>query len=167
MAAPLTTLTSQNFPFVRSRAADKAFSELNLFHVCPHTHLSWSLSAVYGGGERLGLGAGESSRRITLCPCAFFSHKLSPAERNNIGNWELLAVKLALEEWRHQLGGVEQPFGLTIKTFSTSAQPNGWTHASPGGLYSLTASTFFLSYHSLCFVPHLSEYCYWTASVWQ
>ncbi|XP_048010473.1 uncharacterized protein LOC125244430 [Megalobrama amblycephala] len=35
-------------------------------------------------------------------PCAFYSHRLSPAERNyDIGNRELLAVKLALEEWRH------------------------------------------------------------------
>ncbi|KAK5885832.1 hypothetical protein CesoFtcFv8_016929 [Champsocephalus esox] len=44
-------------------------------------------------------------------PCAFFSRKLSPAERNyDIGNRELLAVKLALEEWRHWLEGAEQPF---------------------------------------------------------
>jgi len=35
-------------------------------------------------------------------PCAFFSKKFSPAEANyDIGNRELLAVKLALEEWRH------------------------------------------------------------------
>jgi hypothetical protein len=34
------------------------------------------------------------------------SSKLSPAERNfDIGNRELLAVKLALEEWRHWLEG--------------------------------------------------------------
>ncbi|KAF7640754.1 hypothetical protein LDENG_00016960, partial [Lucifuga dentata] len=44
-------------------------------------------------------------------PCAYFSHKLSPAEENyDIGNRELLAVKLALEEWRHWLEGAEQPF---------------------------------------------------------
>lgn len=34
-----------------------------------------------------------------LYPVAFFSRKLSPAERNyDIGNCELLAVKLSLEE---------------------------------------------------------------------
>ncbi len=39
-------------------------------------------------------------------PCAYFSHCLSPAERKyDIGNRELLAVKLALEEWRHWLEG--------------------------------------------------------------
>ncbi|KAK3506694.1 hypothetical protein QTP70_015432 [Hemibagrus guttatus] len=46
-----------------------------------------------------------------LHPCAFFSHKLNPAERNyDIGNRELLAIKLALEEWRHWLEGARHPF---------------------------------------------------------
>lgn len=44
-------------------------------------------------------------------PCAFFSKKLSSAESNyDIGNRELLAVKLALEEWRHWLEGARHPF---------------------------------------------------------
>ena len=44
-------------------------------------------------------------------PCAFLSRWLSRAERNyDVGNRELLAVKLALEEWRHWLEGTEQPF---------------------------------------------------------
>ncbi|KAK3517438.1 hypothetical protein QTP70_010681 [Hemibagrus guttatus] len=43
-----------------------------------------------------------------LHPCAFFSRKLNPAEVNyDIGNRELLAVKLALEEWRHWLEGAK------------------------------------------------------------
>lgn len=42
---------------------------------------------------------------------AFFSRKLSPAERSyDVGNRELLAVKLALEEWRHWLEGAAHPF---------------------------------------------------------
>ncbi|KAK3556977.1 hypothetical protein QTP70_022326 [Hemibagrus guttatus] len=46
-----------------------------------------------------------------LHPCAFFSQKLNPAEMNyDIGNQELLAVKLALEEWRHWLEGAKHPF---------------------------------------------------------
>lgn len=41
----------------------------------------------------------------------FFSWRLSSAERNYaVGNRELLAVVLALEEWRHWLEGVDQPF---------------------------------------------------------
>lgn len=36
---------------------------------------------------------------------------MSPAERNyNVGDRELLAVKLALEEWRHWLEGAQEPF---------------------------------------------------------
>lgn len=35
-----------------------------------------------------------------LHPCAFFSKCLSPAKRNyDVGNGELLAIKLAIEEW--------------------------------------------------------------------
>jgi len=50
-----------------------------------------------------------------LHPCAFFSRKLSPAERNyDIGNRELLAIKLALEEWRHWLEGAQHPFTVLI-----------------------------------------------------
>lgn len=46
-----------------------------------------------------------------LHPCAFFSLRLSHAERNyGIGNRELLVVKLALEEWRHWLEGTKVPF---------------------------------------------------------
>ncbi|KAI3358929.1 hypothetical protein L3Q82_015322 [Scortum barcoo] len=41
----------------------------------------------------------------------FFSRRLTPAERNyDVGNRELLAVVLALQEWRHWLEGAEQPF---------------------------------------------------------
>ncbi len=46
-----------------------------------------------------------------LHPCAFFSRKLSSAEQNyDIGNRELLAIKLALEEWRHRLEGARHLF---------------------------------------------------------
>ncbi len=44
-------------------------------------------------------------------PCAFMSRRLSEAERNyHVGDRELLAVKLALEEWRHWLEGTQHPF---------------------------------------------------------
>ncbi|KAK3516573.1 hypothetical protein QTP70_021975 [Hemibagrus guttatus] len=46
-----------------------------------------------------------------LHPCAFFSRKFNLAEVNyDIGNWELLAIKLALEEWRSWLEGAKHPF---------------------------------------------------------
>ncbi|KAL0147984.1 hypothetical protein M9458_056711 [Cirrhinus mrigala] len=47
-----------------------------------------------------------------------FSHRLSPAERNyDIGNRELLAIKLALEEWRHWLEGSGVPTFLIKQRF--------------------------------------------------
>ncbi|KAK7922262.1 hypothetical protein WMY93_009164 [Mugilogobius chulae] len=61
-----------------------------------------------------GVGAVLSQRSPVdqkVHPCAFFSRRLSPAEHNySIGDRELLAVKLALEEWRHYLEGAEHPF---------------------------------------------------------
>ena len=46
-----------------------------------------------------------------LYPCAYYSIKLSPAERNyDVGDRELLAVKLALDEWRHWMEGAKDPF---------------------------------------------------------
>lgn len=46
-----------------------------------------------------------------LHPCAYFSKKLSLAEQNyDIGNRELLTIKLSLEVWRHWLEGAKHPF---------------------------------------------------------
>ncbi len=62
----------------------------------------------------VGVGAVLSQRSSAdgkMHPCTYFSHRLSPAERNyDIGNRELLVVKLALEEWRHWLEGSGLPF---------------------------------------------------------
>ncbi|KAK3529207.1 hypothetical protein QTP70_021434 [Hemibagrus guttatus] len=44
-------------------------------------------------------------------PCAFYSRKLTTTEVNyDVGNRELLAIKAALEEWRHWLEGAHHPF---------------------------------------------------------
>ena len=53
----------------------------------------------------------QSEQDDKMHPCAFLSRQLSRAERNyDVGNRELLAVKRALEEWRHWLEGAEHPF---------------------------------------------------------
>lgn len=61
-----------------------------------------------------GIGAVLSQRHEPsnkMFPCAYFSRKLSAAERNyDVGNRELLATKAAMEEWRHWLEGAQQPF---------------------------------------------------------
>lgn len=45
-----------------------------------------------------------------LHPVAFFSRKLTPSEKNyDVGDRELLAIKLALEEWRYLLEGAGHP----------------------------------------------------------
>lgn len=64
-----------------------------------------------------GAGAVLSQRgdRGKLLSCSFFSKTFSPAKRNYaIGDKELLAIKLALEEWRHLLEGARFP--VTIYT---------------------------------------------------
>ncbi len=61
----------------------------------------------------VGVGAILSQRGedCRMHPCAFMSRCLSEAERNyHVGDRELLAVKLALEEWRHWLEGTQHPF---------------------------------------------------------
>ncbi|KAG1934122.1 retrotransposable element [Pimephales promelas] len=61
-----------------------------------------------------GIGAVLSQRQGNpekLFPCAYYSRKLNSAERNyDVGDRELLAMKAALEEWRHWLEGAHLPF---------------------------------------------------------
>ncbi|KAI2647957.1 Transposon Tf2-9 polyprotein [Labeo rohita] len=65
-------------------------------------------AADTGVGAVLSQWSGEP---LALHPCAYYSKKLTPAEQNyGIGDHELLAIKLALKEWRHWLGGAKHPF---------------------------------------------------------
>ncbi|KAK3544371.1 hypothetical protein QTP86_010148 [Hemibagrus guttatus] len=109
IANPLTSLL-QNKPksLAWSPAAEEAFNTLKkafttaplLIHPDPDKPFIVEVDAsTTGVGAVLSQQQGNPSR---LHPCAFFSRKLNPAERNyDIGNRELLAVKLALEEWRN------------------------------------------------------------------
>ncbi|KAK3544089.1 hypothetical protein QTP86_001255, partial [Hemibagrus guttatus] len=118
IAHPLTSLL-RNKPksLAWSPAAEKAFNLLKraftttplLVHPDPDKPFIVEVDAsTTGVGAVLSQQQGNPSR---LHPCAFFSRKLNPAERNyDIGNRELLAVKLALEEWRHWLEGAKHPF---------------------------------------------------------
>ena len=67
--------------------------------------------------SEVGVGAGlsQGSSPGKWVPCAFFSRELSVAERNyDVGDRELLAIKLAFEEWRHWLEGASHP--VTVYT---------------------------------------------------
>ena len=117
VAAPLTALTSSAVPFQWPPTAERAFGELKSrfssapILIFPDTSRQFIVEV---DASDTGVGAVLSQRSAEdqkVHPCAFFSRKLSPAERNyDIGNRELLAVKLAMEEWRHWLEGAEQPF---------------------------------------------------------
>ncbi|KAK3511404.1 hypothetical protein QTP70_007228 [Hemibagrus guttatus] len=118
IANPLTSLL-RNKPksLAWSPATEEAFNLLKkafttaplLVHPDPNKPFIVEVDAsTTGVGAVLSQQQGNPSR---LHPCAFFSRKLSPAERNyDIRNRELLAVKLALEEWRHWLEGAKHPF---------------------------------------------------------
>ncbi|KAK7929110.1 hypothetical protein WMY93_005505 [Mugilogobius chulae] len=117
LASPLTRLTSSNLSFIWDLDTEQAFQNLKrqftsapvLVHPDPALQFIVEVDASDSG-----VGAVLSQRSPSdqkLHPCAFFSRKLSSAERNyTIGDRELLAVKLALEEWRHYLEGAEVPF---------------------------------------------------------
>ncbi|KAI7797064.1 hypothetical protein IRJ41_012065 [Triplophysa rosa] len=117
VAAPLTALTSTKIPFSWNALAQVAFDKLKSRFVSapvlclpdPDRQFIVEVDA-----SDVGVGAVLSQRAEhdgKVHPCAFFSHRLSPAERNyDIGNRELLAVRLALGEWRHWLEGTTQPF---------------------------------------------------------
>ncbi|KAK5927636.1 hypothetical protein CgunFtcFv8_012771 [Champsocephalus gunnari] len=115
-AAPLTKLTSVKVPFVWSSETEAAFAMLKcLFSSAPvlsHPDSSAPFVVEVDASDT-GVGAVLSQRSASdqkLHPCAFFSRR-SPAERNyDVGNRELLAVVLALQEWRHWLEGTTHPF---------------------------------------------------------
>ncbi|KAK3512832.1 hypothetical protein QTP70_026483 [Hemibagrus guttatus] len=118
ITSPLTSLL-RNKPklLTWNPAATQAFDTLKTgFTTAPLlTHPNPELPFIVEvDASTTGVGAvlsqQQGSPRI-LHPCAFFSRKLSPAEVNyDIGNRELLAIKLALEEWRHWLEGAKHPF---------------------------------------------------------
>ncbi|KAI2662144.1 Transposon Tf2-9 polyprotein [Labeo rohita] len=117
LAAPLTALTSPRMAFRWSDAAEAAFANLKRRFVSAPVLVTPDPSrqfVVEVDASEVGVGAVLSQRSPSddkMHPCAFFSHRLSSAESNyDIGNRELLAVKLALEEWRHWLEGSGVPF---------------------------------------------------------
>ncbi|KAL0155123.1 hypothetical protein M9458_049386, partial [Cirrhinus mrigala] len=118
--APLTSLLRGKLKRLTwDPAAHEAFQHIKkLFSTAPLLHhpkpnLPFTVEAdasTTGVGAVLSQAVSESS---VLHPCAAFSRKLSLAEQNyDVGNRELLAIKLALEEWRHWLKGAVHPFTI-------------------------------------------------------
>ncbi|KAL0147880.1 hypothetical protein M9458_056801, partial [Cirrhinus mrigala] len=118
IAAPLTSMTRKgprtlhwtyesNLAFQNLK--DRFTSAPILRHPDPEREFVVEVDA-----SNSGIGAILSQRHGNppkLFPCAFYSRKLTPAERNyDVGDRELLALKAALEEWRHWLEGAKEPF---------------------------------------------------------
>uniref|UniRef100_A0A8C5M9T8 Gypsy retrotransposon integrase-like protein 1 n=1 Tax=Leptobrachium leishanense TaxID=445787 RepID=A0A8C5M9T8_9ANUR len=118
--APITALTrkggdTQNW----SSSALEAFERLKeafstapiLHHPDPNRPFVLEVDA-----SETGVGAVLSQRPADdkpMQPCGFYSRKLSPTEaRYDIGDRELLAIILALKEWRHLLEGSTCPFSI-------------------------------------------------------
>ncbi|CAJ0964647.1 unnamed protein product [Ranitomeya imitator] len=115
IAKPLTDLTKKGADVIKwSSAAVEAFQELKRrFSSAPvlcQPDVSLPFQVEVDASE-IGAGAVLSQRSSdgsVMKPCAFFSRKFSPAERNyDVGNRELLAMKWAFEEWRHWLEGAK------------------------------------------------------------
>uniref|UniRef100_A0A674P5X9 Gypsy retrotransposon integrase-like protein 1 n=1 Tax=Takifugu rubripes TaxID=31033 RepID=A0A674P5X9_TAKRU len=117
VAAPLSALTSTSRPFTWTPEAETAFSALKdrfttapvLAHPDPARQFIVEVDASDAGFGAVLSQRSEADQKIH--PCAYFSRRFDPAERNyDVGNRELLAVYGALVEWRHWLEGARHPF---------------------------------------------------------
>ncbi|KAI3355891.1 hypothetical protein L3Q82_004439 [Scortum barcoo] len=114
---PLHALTSPKVQFHQGPKAEEAFQCLKrLFTTAPvltmlDSHLQFIVE-VDASNEGVGAVLSQCSPRDNrVHPCTFLSRKLSLVECNyDVGNLELLAIKVALEEWDHWLEGAELPF---------------------------------------------------------
>ncbi len=118
IAAPLISLLKGGKPLSRLvHCSIRGFQQLKqrfisapiLHHPDPELEFTVEVDA-----SNTGIGAVLSQRQgnsAKLYPCAYYSRKLNAAERNyDVGDRELLAMKAALEEWRHWLEGAKLPF---------------------------------------------------------
>ncbi|KAI2661117.1 Transposon Tf2-9 polyprotein [Labeo rohita] len=118
-AAPLTTLTKPSRgEFHLTPEAIQAFKKLcHLFTTAPvliHPNPAKPFVVEVDASD-VGVGAVLSQRGPDekLHPCSFFSRKFNPTQqRYGVGDRELLAIKWALEEWRHWLQGGSDPFTI-------------------------------------------------------
>uniref|UniRef100_A0A8C5MLK4 Gypsy retrotransposon integrase-like protein 1 n=1 Tax=Leptobrachium leishanense TaxID=445787 RepID=A0A8C5MLK4_9ANUR len=116
LTAPITSLTKKDVRFCWTEEAQQAFNKLKESFTQapilkqPDINLPYSLET---DASDIALGAilsQKSGVKNLMHPVAFYSRRLSPAEKNySIGEKELLAIKSALEEWRHLLEGAKHP----------------------------------------------------------
>ena len=130
---PLTGLLKKDTPFNWSAEAQESFSTLKSAFkagvVLAHPNESKEfLVEVDASDYALGGVLSQYSDQNELVPVAFFSRQMVPAERNyEIYDKELLAITVALKEWRHFLQGSIHPFTIltdhkNLEYFMTSKQ---------------------------------------------
>ncbi|KAL0153155.1 hypothetical protein M9458_051542, partial [Cirrhinus mrigala] len=118
VASPLTSLLKDKPHKLKwTEEANQAFISLKerftsapiLKHPDPNLPFIIEVDASdWGIGAVLSQRHGQPGK---LHPCAFYSRKLTSAERNyDVGNKELLSMKAAIGEWRHWLEGALHPF---------------------------------------------------------
>ncbi|KAG5270294.1 hypothetical protein AALO_G00191040 [Alosa alosa] len=117
VAAPLSNLTRKKpGPFIWTPEAERAFQDLKVrftsapILTLPDPPLPFTVE-VDASDVAVGAVLSQCPADGKLHPCAFFSSRLSDAEMNyDVGDRELLAIKLALDEWRHWPEGAQHPF---------------------------------------------------------
>ncbi len=134
LAAPLNALTSTKTPFRWSSAAGAAFAKLRSCFVSAPILVAPDPSrqfVVEVDASEVGVGAVLSQRSSLdgkMHPCAYFSHRLSPAERNydmvTESCWlSSLPWKSGVIDWR--VRGFLLSFGPTTRILNTSSPPKG------------------------------------------
>ena len=120
IVTPLTFLTRKDQHWIWSSLQQRAFDHLHKIFfsapilIIPDTSRPFSLMT---DASLLAAGAVLMQRDVNgdLHPCAYFSKMFSLTERNyNIYDRKLLAVILALTEWKHYFQGT--PFAVSIIT---------------------------------------------------
>ncbi|XP_073408526.1 uncharacterized protein [Dendrobates tinctorius] len=115
IAKPLTDLTKKGADVLNwSPEAVSSFQELKRRFTSAPVLRQPDVSLLFQvevDASEIGAGAVLSQKdpvTSKMNPCAFFSRKFSPSERNyDVGNRELLAMTWAFEEWRHWLEGAK------------------------------------------------------------
>ena len=120
IVTPLTFLTKKDQPWIWSSLQQCTFDHLHqIFSTTPVLTISNTSRpfSLMTNASLLAAGAVLMQKDVNgdLHPCAYFSKTFSLTERNyDIYDHELLAVILALTEWKHYLQGT--PFAISIIT---------------------------------------------------
>ncbi|CAJ0919582.1 unnamed protein product [Ranitomeya imitator] len=117
LSAPISSMIRKGAnPHLWSSEAKEAFRSIKqAFASAPILHRPVANKPFILEVDASAIGAGavlsQKSSSGRLVPCGFFSKIFSSSEKNySIGDKELLAIKLALEEWRYLLEGALHRF---------------------------------------------------------